>query len=315
MRKGPICALCAALCTLATMLAPSAHAVDVVVSIKPIHALVAGVMKGAGEPRLMVGGAASPHMYQMRPSEAAALSDAELIVWVGKALETFLDRAVANLGAGVEVATLHEAAGVRLLPNREGGIWSGEEPAFHVDEHDDHGHDHGRFDTHVWLDPGNARWIVATVADALARIDPGRAETYRGNAAAMRGRIVALESSLRERLAPLRHRAFIVFHDGYRYFEHAFGLNSIGAVAVDPARPPGAKRLADLRGALVEHDVRCVFAEPQFEPDLVRTVVEGTGIRTATLDPLGAGVEPGADAWFEIMRNLGASVAECLGGG
>ena len=127
-------------------------------------------------------------------------------------------------------------------------------------------------------------------------------------------RIGALESSLDERLAPVRQRAFIVFHDGYGYFEHAFGLNGKGAVAVDPARPPGARRIAEMRGALAEHDVRCVFTEAQFEPDLVSTVIEGTGIRTGTLDPLGVDVEPGPDAWFEIMRGLGDSVADCLGG-
>ena len=311
MRKATILA---AFCTLATVHAPHARAAEVVVSLKPLHSLVASVMGETGEPRLMVTGAASPHTYQMRPSDAEVLSAADLIVWVGESMERFLDRPIAVLGSGADVVTLHEAAGMGLLPNREGGIWHDEQAEVHVDEHDDHGHDHGDFDMHVWLDPGNAGRIVDVVADALVRIDPGRAETYRANAEATRMRIGALESSLHERLAPMRQRAFIVFHDGYGYFEHAFGLNGKGAVAVDPARPPSAKRLTELRGALAEHDIQCVFTEPQFKPDLVRTVVEGTGIRTAALDPLGVDVEPGPNAWFEIMRGLGDAVADCLGG-
>ena len=305
--------ICAALCALGTMLAPHARAIDVVVSIKPIHALVAGVMGNTGNPRLMLTGAASPHTYQMRPSEAEALASADLVVWVGENMETFLDRPIANLGAGAEILTLHESTGMELLPSREGGIWSDEDPEMHVDEHDDHGHDHDEFDLHIWLDPGNARRIVDVVADALIRIDPGRTETYRGNADTMRARIDMLETSLGVQLAPVRQRAFIVFHDGYGYFEHAFDLNSKGAVAVDPARPPGAKRLAELRAALAEHDVRCVFTEPQFEPALVQTVIEGSTVRTAPLDPLGAMVEPGPDAWFDTMRGLGDAVAGCLG--
>ena len=310
MRKVPILA---ALCTLAAVHVSTAHATEVVVSIKPVHSLVAGVMGESGEPRLMVTGAASPHTYQMRPSDAEVLSAADLIVWIGEGMETFLDRPIAVLGSGAEVVTLHEAAGMELLPNREGGIWHGEGAEVHVDEHDGHGHDHGEFDMHVWLDPGNARRIVEVVRDMLIRIDPGRAETFRANTDSMRVRIDRLESSLRERLAPVRQRAFIVFHDAYGYFEHAFGLNGKGAVAVDPARPPGAKRIAELRGALAEHDVRCVFTEPQFEPDLVRTVIEGTEVRTEALDPLGVDVEPGPDAWFAIMRGLGDAVVECLG--
>ena len=291
---------------------------NVVVSIKPIHSLVAGVMGEAGTPRLMVPGTASPHMYQMRPSEAKALRDADLVVWIGNTMETFLERPIANLGADAEVVTLHKTARMRLLPNREGGIWSGEEEAgFHEDEHEhDHrSHGHREFDMHLWLDPDNTRRIVEVVADALIRRDPDRAETYRSNAEAMHERIVAQATALRERLAPVRERAFIVFHDGYRYFEHAFGLEGIGAVAIDPARLPGAKRIAELREALTLHDVRCMFTEAQFEPDLVRTVIEGSGVRTAALDPLGVDAEPGPDAWFEIMRGLGDAFAECLGAG
>ncbi|MCY4468193.1 MAG: zinc ABC transporter substrate-binding protein, partial [Thiotrichales bacterium] len=278
MRKATILA---AFCTLATVHALHARAAEVVVSLKPIHALVAGVMGETGEPRLMVTGAASPHTYQMRPSDAEVLNAADLIVWIGEGLERFLDRPIAVLGSGADVVTLHEAAGMELLPNREGGIWHDEQAEVHVDEHDDHGHDHDEYDMHVWLDPGNAGRIVDVVADALVRIDPGRAETYRANAEETRTRIGALESSLHERLAPIRQRAFLVFHDGYGYFEHAFDLDGKGAVAVAPARPPSAKRPAELRGALAEHDIRCVFTEPQFEPDLVRTVIEGTAIRTA----------------------------------
>ena len=312
MPKAPILA---ALCGLAAVTASASHAVEVVVSIKPIHGLVAGVMGDTGEPRLMVSGAASPHTFQMRPSDARALDAANLVVWVGEAMETFLERPISVLGSDAEVVTLHEAAGMELLPSREGGIWHHGDSEVHVDEDDDHGHDHGEFDMHIWLDPGNAGRIVEVVADALARVDSGRAEIYRANAESMLARIDATESSLRERLAPVRDRAFIVFHDGYGYFEHAYGLNGKGAVAVDPARPPGAKRLTELRGALAEHDIRCVFTEPQFEPKLVRTVIEGTEVRTAALDALGFDVERGPDAWFEVMRGLGDSVTECLGDG
>ena len=303
--------------SLCAVLAPNglrAQDLTVVASIKPIHSLVAGVMGETGKPVLLLKGAASPHTYQMRPSEARTLNRAKLIVWIGENMETFLHRAIEHLGSGANVVTVHEAARIRLLKNREGGIWEEDhhdEP--HVDEHEDHGHEHGEYNMHLWLEPENARRIVDVVADALVRVDPGRAEDYRANAAAMRKRIGTLDSSLRARLAPVRGRAFVVFHDAYQYFERAYGLDSKGAVAVDPLRAPGAKRLVELRAALAEHDIRCVFTEPQFEPDLVHTLVEGTDVRTAALDPIGVGTTPGPDAWFEVMRDLGDTIARCLG--
>ena len=309
-----------ALCALASLhwMSEARAAPAVVASIKPVHALVAGVMGEAGMPRLIVDGVASPHTYQMRPSDAAALRNADLVVWVGGTMETFLARPIASLGTDAEVVTLQHATGMQLLPYREGGLWkagpheAGETENSHGRARgDDQGHH--RLDTHIWLNPANARRTVEAVAAALARIHPEGAAAYRRNADTMQARITALESTLRQRLEPVRSRAFVVFHDGYQYFERAFGLNGIGAVTLGPARLPGAKRLASLRRALVEREVRCVFTEPQFEPRLVETVIERTAVRTAVLDPLGADVAAGSNAWFVILRRMGDTIAECLG--
>ena len=349
MWKRPVCAamlLAAALH--APLSAPGAAAAPkVVVSIKPVHSLVAGVMAGIGKPELMVTGTASPHTYQMRPSDARKLSEADLIVWIGEDMETFLRRPIANTGRRAAVLTLHEAARMHLLRNREGGIWEDEHDHAHKDEHkhghdkarkdehdddhkhghdkahkdehddahkDEHGHAHGEFDMHIWLDPGNAQRIVEVVAEALIRLDRANEKAYRRNAAAMRKRIADRTAALRRQLAPVRDRGFIVFHDAYRYFEQAFKLKGIGTIAIDPGRPPSAKRVAELRKALAARHVRCVFSEPQFEPALVRTVIGGTRVQTATLDPLGAGLAPGPDAWFGIMQSLADTFSKCLGG-
>ena len=346
----------------------AAHASDaapeVVVSLKPLHSLVAGTMHGVGTPQLLVTGAASPHTYQMRFSDAQALDNADIVVWVGENLETFLSRPIQNLGADAKVVTLHEVPGMRLLRNREGGLWEhGEEEEghegqeaheeeegheeegheeeeaheeeegheeeeaheevegheededVHVDEHEGHGHEHTEFDMHVWLDPSNSERVVDVVEEALVAVDPANAATYRRNANAMRQRISEHVAEIRERLAPLHDRSFIVFHDGYQYFERAFSLSGAGSITVDPARPPGARRLAELREALEERHVVCVFSEPQFEPDLVRTVTEGLGVRIAALDPLGVGIDPGPDAWFELMDGLASAFEDCLGDG
>ena len=100
----------AALCAPLVPFGLSAQTPNVVVSLKPIHSLVAGVMGEAGEPRLLLKGTASPHTYQMRPSDARALGKADLIVWVGEPMETFLHRAIENLGSRSRVVTLHKGA-------------------------------------------------------------------------------------------------------------------------------------------------------------------------------------------------------------
>ena len=87
----------------ATILSQPAAALaapQVVVSIKPIHSLVASVMKGIAEPQLILKGAGSPHTYQMKPADAELLQNAEIVFWIGPDLEKFLEKPIGSLSAG-----------------------------------------------------------------------------------------------------------------------------------------------------------------------------------------------------------------------
>jgi zinc transport system substrate-binding protein len=291
-----------------------ADEIKVVASIKPVHSLVAGVMAGVGAPALLVNGARSPHDYSMRPSDARTLQEADVVFWVGADLETFLVKPTAALSSGARVVALSKSEGVGLLPTREGGLW--EEAAYEPGEQQgqagaEHA-EHGQFDMHLWLDPANAQAMVGAIVTALRAADPDNALIYRDNGERLRARLAELEKVLAERLGRVGHRPFVVFHDAYRYLESRYHLNALGAITVDPRRRPGAHRLAQIQQQLEELDAACVFFEPQFEPALVDTVIEGTSARKAVLDPLGADLDPGADHYFRLMDGLAAALVGCL---
>ena len=103
-----------------------------------------------------------------------------------------------------------------------------------------------------------------------------------------------------------------MFHDAYQYFEHRYGVNAVGAITINPTVRPSARRLGEIQERLEQLDAACVFAEPQFEPTLVDTVIEGTSARTGVLDPLGAAIDAGPDQYFELMNGLADSLADCL---
>ncbi len=275
---------------------------QVVVSIKPIHALVAGVMQGVAEPQLLVK-TGSPHGYILRPSEARALAGADLIVWVGEELEGFLVKPLSTLAREVRQLELMVALQSQLLPLRSGGSW--EQHDHTESQHEEmHRHEGVALNPHFWLSPKLAAEVVALVAAELSRIDPGRQELYRQNAERLQQRLAELDRTLAAELAPVRTVPFVVFHDAYQYFEAAYGLNAVGSIMVDPERKPGVKRLLEMRQKIRQLDARCVFSEPQFEPKLVATVIEGTGARKGTLDPVGAELEPGLESYFQLLTRL-----------
>ncbi|WP_431856839.1 zinc ABC transporter substrate-binding protein [Azospirillum sp.] len=291
----------------------AAEAPKVVVSIKPIHALVAAVMQGVGEPTVLVRGGASPHDYALKPSDAKALKDADIVFWVGGSLESFLERPIASLPKKTQEIELMYGAGIQVLEPREGGAWEAHAHG-RTHDHGKHQGHHGEMNPHLWLDPMNAKEIGEIAAVALAARDKANAETYKANAAALGRRLDALDAELKAALAPVADKRFVVFHDAYQYFENRYNLNAAGSITVSPDRPPSAKRLSVIRDRVKALGATCVFAEPEFEPKLVRTVTEGTQARTGVLDPEGAALPEGPELYFTLMRNLAKGLTECLGG-
>jgi zinc transport system substrate-binding protein len=112
---------------------------------------------------------------------------------------------------------------------------------------------------------------------------------------------------------PLREQRYIVFHDAYHYFEEAFSLQPAGAIAVSPDRPPGARRISEIRQKIRDSGASCVFSEPQFRSAIVEVVLEDSAARHGVLDPLGSALVPGQDQWFNLMQGLADNLVSCLG--
>ncbi len=330
---------------------------SVAVDIAPVHSLVARVMEGVGAPTLIVPPGASPHEYSLRPSEAAALQDADLVFWIGEDLAPWMADAVKNLAVNATVIALLDADGTILLDFREGALFEAhahegeeheehahdedhahadedghdqdhdehahDEDHAHADEeghdqdhdehaHDDHGHADGDHDPHAWLSPENAGTWLNLIAAQLSAADPDNAGAYFANAAAGRAEIEALSAEVNETLDPVRGGKFIVFHDAYQYFETAFDFPASGAISLGDASDPSPARIAEIQARVREEGIDCVLAEPQFNPGLVATVLDGTDASTGVIDPLGADLEPGPALYLQLIRNMAKTLAGCL---
>ena len=165
---------------------------------------------------------------------------------------------------------------------------------------------------HIWLDPSNATAIVTRMVEVLSEVDPANAPRYQANGDAVKTRLTALNSGIDGKLQPVKTTPYVVFHDAYQYFDNRYGLSPAGSITVDPDRKPSAQRLYNIRKKILDSGAVCVFSEPQFEPGVVTTVIEGTEARTGVLDPLGADLPPGPDAYFALLNNLATGLRTCL---
>ena len=301
--------------------------VKVVASIKPIYSLASYVMDGVGKPNLIVDGYNSPHAFSLKPSHAKMIENANLIIWVGEALEAFLEKPLNTIAKKAVNVEIMDLSGIKKLEFREKNIFEDHEDHGHGHKeksHDDHGHGHkekkhndhgheghahGEHDPHVWLDPMNAKIIVKEIEKQLVKLDPDNSSKYKANSKKLQSKLDNLTKNIKRDLKG--NLRFVVFHDAYQYFENRFGIKVLGALTVNPDVLPGAEQLSKIREVIKHEKVNCLFSEPQFNPAIIKSIAKDTNIKTGVLDPLGANLNKGKDMYIKLLKDMSSSFKGC----
>jgi len=298
--------------------------IKVVTSIKPIHSITSYIMDGVGSPDLIVDGYNSPHNFQLKPSHAKMLQNADLVIFVGEGIEEFLEKPLESIAKDAKKFALLEQSGFKKLKFREKNIFEEhddhdnhddhDKKAKKKDDHDDHGHDdhghgHGEYDPHIWLDPINAKAMIKKITKLLSKMDKENSSTYKSNSKKAIKEIDMMVKEIKSEMN--KDLKFVVFHDAYQYFENRFDISVLGALTVNTDVLPGAEQLAEIREVIEHENVNCIFSEPQFNPDIINAIAMDTNVKTGVLDPLGATLEPGKYLYFDLIKNISKSFKGC----
>lgn len=278
--------------SLGVLVANQAQALNVVVSIPPLAAMVMPLLDEDDELHVLLSPGASPHGFQLKPSHMRQLQQADVVVSVGTGIDAWLERALRNYNGSQVV--MRALPGLVVLPKRDGGVWQ-ESNEDHSHQHNhEHSHSHAsdtrgaaRTDGHIWLSYQNARLLIQEFSQQLQALQPLR-----------QGAIVAREqatlASLDEanqawllKMQPYQNQPFVVMHDAYQYFEQSFGLQALGTIHVNPEVPPSMRTVQALRVLIQDRKVQCIFKEPQFPASRLAPIVQGMDVSIGTLDPLG----------------------------
>jgi zinc transport system substrate-binding protein len=338
----PLLGLVAALVVIAGSAATAdrvaAKSLKVVASIRPIHSLVAGVMSGYGAPSLLVPSGQSPYVYDPSPIDRRRLAEADVVFWIGEPLEASLRRPLSEYAANAKVVDLIGVGGLARFKTRQDGGWergprsdtggaAADDPlwlgwlragpgdiAMGGEAEQGEAAPTESIDGHVWLDPLNMQLMVERIVEALSEADLEDAAGYRRNGDAVKERLRRLDADLEAMLIPARGKPFLVLDDAYQYFEVRYGLSAVGSLAVDPTGTPDAERLAAMHAKIEERKAVCVFGPSPTVETIGAAIVDGTGAKVETLDPLGLGIPDGIDLYFMMMRRMAAAVIRCLVG-
>lgn len=286
---------------------------EVLTTIKPLGFIANAITDGVTETQVLLPVSASPHDYSLKPSDVEKLKSAELVVWVGHGLESFLEKSVETLPKAkvLELGEVPEIEEIIEKTHKEDDHDHDHGHHQHAHGHDHHGHDHSH-DWHIWLSSDASTIAAEQIADRLNQLYPAKKAKIAENLAKFKASVEAKKVQLKAQLEPVKGKGYYTFHEAYGYFESAYGLNSLGSFTINPTVAPGAKTLAKIKENIAEHKAVCLFAEPQFTPRVVESLSKGTNVGVGQLDPLGAKIEMSPDAYPQFLQGLADEFTQCL---
>jgi zinc transport system substrate-binding protein len=260
--------------------APAAKPLQAFVTLLPQAYFVERIGGPHVDVHVLVGPGQSPHTFDPTPQQMARLSDARLFFAAGLPFERQLLAKAKAVNPNLQVIDTREGIPLRwMTPAEAEAEEQGESPKGAAA----HGHA-GEPDPHFWLNPRFAKTLAATIEKALAAADPAHADVFKRNFAALEEDLDKLDARLREALAPLKGRGFLVYHPAFGYFADAYGLRQI-PVEIE-GKEPAARQLAGLVARAKAEGVRVIFVQPQFSAKSAEAVAQAIGGSVIAMDDL-----------------------------
>ncbi|MFQ5438249.1 MAG: metal ABC transporter solute-binding protein, Zn/Mn family [Paracoccaceae bacterium] len=285
----------------------AARELNVVVDIAPTRAIVAEVAGSGHGIVTLVPDGVSPHDFALRPSQVRALVKADLIVWMGPVATPGLRKIMTRPEFAAKALPLNRIRGTHLLTVRRAGLNLVQPRSVGVESE--------RFDPHSWLDPENAVVWATAISAEFARTDPENAEDYELAAKALTARINGVKSDIRAGLQSLPSLDFVQFHDGFQYFENAFGLVPLGMATAGDMEETSLKTIAALSALLKASGGACVFTANDREAARASMLLNIGNVRAGRIDPLGRNIVPGAFDYPTLLQSIADGFSACFSGG
>ncbi|OKO77762.1 hypothetical protein AC629_31270 [Bradyrhizobium sp. NAS80.1] len=265
--------------------------VPIVTTTTDLRSLVEAVGGDRVEVISLVPAAMDAEEYQPKPQDLLRLKNARLLVRVGLDYDLWLDRLLAqadNPDLGRDGAGYVDASfGISVLEVR--GLSVGP------------GHAHGLGNPHYWLDPKNAEIITSTILEALARRDPANVSIYEANRLAFLARLETKLSEWETKLAPLKARPLVAYHNSWPYFARRFRLDFVGFLETKPGVPPSPSHLAAILQTMRARAVRIIVREPSQPERDVAFLAGKAGASVVTL-AASVGALPRTDDFISLFE-------------
>lgn len=221
------------------------------------------------------------HDYQLSPGDLTTIETADVFIYNGADLESYLDQVTNNYP---DLPLIDASTGIELLDANP----------------------------HVWVSVSLMIRQVEAIAQGMAEQDPSNREAYLANAQTYTEKLADLRDDLHAAIDPLASRDIVTFHEAFPYFAQEFDLNIAAVVEREPDSQPSAAELSQTIDLIRDLEIQAIFVEPQYVADTAETIARETGVPVYTLDPASSGPLDDPDAYLTIMRLNGEVLKQAL---
>ncbi|WP_408605364.1 zinc ABC transporter substrate-binding protein ZnuA [Candidatus Gullanella endobia] len=282
----------------------------IVTSIRPLGFIAAAISDGVMPVEVILPDGSSPHDYSLRPIDVLRLKKADIFIWVGPELESFLSRLVLSMPANRRITLSSLPVVIPLL--QKGSKELNKNHEHDITDNRFNRHYHGEYNMHLWLSPNIAEYAAEAIYNHLLEFTPEKKQLLDENLRIFKYFLTKNNKNITKMLTSVRAKGYYVFHDAYGYFEAYYGLTPLGYFTVNPTIQPGAQALHKIRTQLIKKKATCIFAEEQFRPALIRAITRGTNVHIGTLDPLGVGIALDKESYVRFLLQLSNQYISCL---
>ena len=260
-------------------------------SLKPLSLIAQEIGGNNVEIDTLLPVTASHHDYPLKASDYTRLQKADLVLWIGPELESFLAKPLSNLTPN-HILTAY---------NLKELYWPSPE------QHTDNAHSYDR-DPHLWLDPRNAILVGRAISQKLIEIDPRNKQQYVDNEHNFDRKMQDLDEKIKNQLKPYSHQGFAVYHEGFSHFVQHYELNQLDYLMFTPEQKPGAKHMHQMREKIGKNGV-CLFLEPYNDAPSALSLAKEFHLRLGTLDALGA---QNISSYTQLLETMANAFSTCL---
>ena len=237
-----------------------------------------------------------PHDYDLTPGEMKRIAQAEVVIVNGLGLEEFLNKPLKQAHPRVQWIIATEGIAPLKGPDTDHPPEKRKRSVSH-----DLSDAESAVNGHAWVSPKQAALMVKTIAEGLARIDPGRAEFYRANGKAYQRKLENLFEEMKSLVGRSRNKNVLTVHNSFDYLARDLGWQDVGSIQSAPGVEPSPREMARLIRLIKKDRVTAIITEPQYSDKTARTLARETGTPILLLDPVATG-QPAADTYERVMR-------------